>query len=82
MFATASFRGWPKQEPPPVQAIGAKKVPTGIMCFLVHVAPNKSRARTVRLALYGEDGQVVDRVRVEWPGWSDVDMAGVTLEYA
>lgn len=82
MFAVASFRGWPKDELPPVQAIGVKHSPNGLMCFLVHVAENHSRAKTVRFTVYSEDGQIVERVRVEWPGWSDVDMTRVTLAYA
>lgn len=79
MFAGAWLRGWPKDEPPPIQAIGVKHVPEGVMCYLLHVQPNRSRAKTVRLNLYGDTGEVVDSLRVEWPGWSDCEMAGVIL---
>lgn len=80
MFATATLRGWPKTGQPPIQAVGVKIVPNGVTAYLMHVKPNKSRARTVTLQLYDDKGKPAERVRVAWPRWTDCDRKNVKLE--
>lgn len=82
MFATATLRGWPKTGQPPIQAVGVKRVPGGVSAYLMHVQPNKSRAKTITLTLYDEHGKPTDKIRVGWPRWSDCERRNVQLREA
>lgn len=81
MFAAAWLPGQKRGEVPAVQAVGAHLTPTGVHCWLLHAARNRSRAKTLVLHLYDDDGQVAKRVRVKWPRLSDGEWRDINLEY-
>lgn len=81
MFAAAWLPGQKKSEVPAVQAVGAQLTPAGVHCWLLHAAQNRSRAQTIVLHLYDEDGRVSRRVRVKWPRLSDGEWRDTNLEY-
>lgn len=80
MFAAAWLPSQKRSEAPAVQAVGAHRTPKGVRCWLLAVAKNRSRAKSLVLHLYDDAGRVAERVQVKWPRLSDGEWRDANLE--